>query len=55
MIMSSVEVRLNTLLRLEITACGCEERIIKACEQRTSLLKYLEREIENLVIHGGAK
>ena len=54
-IMSSVEVRLNTLLRLEVTACGYEENIIKADKQWTRLMKYLEREIENLVIHGGAK
>lgn len=48
-IMAGVEQRLNTLLRLETTACGFDERIRMADRQRTRLEKYIEREVERLV------
>ena len=52
--MAGFETRLNTLSKLENTACGFEENLIKADRQRDRLLKYLETEIERLV-QGGAK
>jgi hypothetical protein len=54
-IMAGFESRLNTLLRLETTACGHEENITKADKQRAKLESYLESEIEKLVKNEVAK
>ena len=52
-IMAGIESRLNTLIRLEVTACGHEEEVAKADRQRKRLEQYVERELEQLCQKAG--
>ena len=52
-LMVRIENRLNTLICLESTACGHEVLVLRAEASRMRLLKFIERELENLVKKAG--
>ena len=52
-IMSGVERRLNTLIGLEVTACGHDANVAKADRAYDRLMKFIVKEIETLVQNGG--
>lgn len=54
-IMSGLENRLNTLVRLEVQACGHYEGRMKAQRQWDKLMRWLEGEVEKLALNGGEK
>lgn len=52
-LMASIERRLNTYVKKEVTACGHAENLRNADKARDRLMQFLEREIEALVEKAG--
>lgn len=52
-IMAGLETRLNTLLRLENSACGHDEGVRKANRQWKKLMKWMEEQVEELARKAG--
>ena len=51
--MAGVEVRLNRLIDLEVTACGHQVNIDKCDKQRLRLERWLALEVEKLAVKAG--